>query len=41
MAASVAEKLMRLGLKPNWPEILVLHDRLHGVELKRPGGELS
>lgn len=36
-----AAKLVRLGLKPNWPDILVLHRNLYGVELKRPGEALS
>jgi hypothetical protein len=36
-----AAKLSRLGLKPGWPDIFVLHQRLYGVELKRHGGQLS
>jgi len=34
-------KLARLGLKRGWPDILVLHERLYGIELKREGGRLS
>lgn len=36
-----AAKLARLGLKRNWPDILVLCGPLHGIELKRPGEGLS
>jgi hypothetical protein len=36
-----AAKLTRIGLKRGWPDILVLHDRLYGIELKRRGGRLS
>ena len=36
-----AAKLARMGLKPGWPDIFVLHQRLYGVELKRHGGQLS
>jgi hypothetical protein len=36
-----ATKLARLGLKRSWPDILVLHGVLHGIELKRPGEKLS
>lgn len=31
----------RMGLKRSWPDVLVLHGVLHGIELKRPGGKLS
>src|SRR4249920_776750 len=32
----------RLGLKRGWPDLLVLHGRLYGIELKRArGGRLS
>lgn len=34
-------KLARLGLKRGWPDILVLHNRVYGIELKRAGGVLS
>ncbi len=36
-----AAKLHRLGLKRSWPDLLVLHGSLYGIELKRPGGKLS
>jgi hypothetical protein len=36
-----AAKLARLGLKRNWPDVLVLHRNLYGIELKRPGERLS
>lgn len=36
-----AAKLSRLGLKRGWPDVLVLHGRLFGIELKRVGGTLS
>lgn len=37
-----AAKLRRMGLKPGWPDILVVHGgRIIGVELKRIGGVLS
>lgn len=38
---AAAAKLSRLGLKRGWPDVLVLHGALHGIELKRPGGRLS
>lgn len=35
-------KLRRLGLKPSWPDLLVLHgQRIYGIELKADGGKLS
>ncbi len=36
-----AAKLARLGLKRGWPDILVLHKHLYGIELKCHGGRLS
>jgi hypothetical protein len=36
-----AAKLARMGLQRGWPDFLVLHDRLYGIELKRRGGRLS
>jgi hypothetical protein len=36
-----AAKLARLGLKRGWPDILVLHGRIYGIELKRHGAGLS
>jgi hypothetical protein len=41
LPARFAVKLQRLGLKRNWPDILVLHGFLYGIELKRPGERLS
>ena len=41
LTAQAAAKLARLGLKRNWPDILVLHQVLHGIELKRTGAALS
>lgn len=41
LPARFAVKLARLGLKRNWPDILVLHRNIYGVELKRPGEGLS
>jgi hypothetical protein len=42
LPARYAVKLARLGLKRNWPDILVLHcGATHGIELKRPGERLS
>jgi hypothetical protein len=36
-----AAKLLRMGLKRSWPDVLVLHGVLHGIELKRRGSALS
>jgi len=36
-----ATKLVRMGLKRSWPDFLVLHDWLYGIELKRRGAKLS
>jgi hypothetical protein len=41
LPAQFAVKLARLGVKRSWPDILVLHRTLHGIELKRLGGRLS
>lgn len=41
LPAQFAVKLARMGLHPGWPDILVLHGVLHGIELKRPGRQLS
>jgi phosphoserine phosphatase len=41
LPARFAVQLARLGLKRNWPDILVLHHELFGIELKRPGEGLS
>lgn len=34
-------KLLRFGLQPGWPDFLVLHGSIFGIELKRVGGKLS
>lgn len=35
-------RLKRLGLKPGWPDIIILHNgRTHGIELKTSDGTLS
>jgi hypothetical protein len=41
LTAPAAAKLARLGLKRGWPDILVLHGTLYGIELKRVGEPLS
>jgi hypothetical protein len=41
LTGQAAAKLARLGLKRNWPDVLVLHGTLYGIELKRHGGRLS
>ena len=34
-------KLSRMGLRRGWPDFLILHQRVYGIELKRRGGRLS
>ncbi len=41
LSGQAATKLARMGLKRGWPDVLVLHGVLHGIELKRRGGTLS
>ena len=41
LTGQAAAKLARLGLKRGWPDVLVLHGGLHGIELKRIDGALS
>lgn len=36
-----ATKLTRFGLQRGWPDYLILHQRLYGIELKAHGGRLS
>lgn len=36
-----AAKLARFGLARGWPDILILHHQLFGIELKRRGAKLS
>lgn len=30
-----------MGLRTGWPDFLIIYRRIHGLELKREGGELS
>jgi len=39
--ASTSRQTGAHGLKRSWPDFLVLHVRLYGIELKRQGGTLS
>lgn len=39
--AAAAAKLTRIGLKRSWPDLLILHRVLHGIELKAGAGALS
>jgi hypothetical protein len=41
LTGRAAAKLALLGLKRGWPDLLVLHGTLYGIELKRAGGPLS
>ena len=41
LTGQAAAKLARLGLKRGWPDVLVLHGTLYGIELKRVDGVLS
>ena len=41
LPAQFAVKLLRMGLRRGWPDFLILHDRLYGIELKRQGERLS
>lgn len=42
LTGAQAARLYRIGLKPNWPDHLVLHDgKLIGIEWKTVDGELS
>lgn len=42
LPAMYATKLARMGLKRGWPDILIVcHQRVYGIELKREGGQLS
>lgn len=34
-------RLTRIGLKRGWPDLLILYNKVFGIELKRPGGKLS
>ena len=41
LAPEYRVKLMRFGLKPGWPDFLIVHRGIFGIELKRVGGVLS
>jgi len=34
-------KLSRMGVQAAWPDFIVVHRGIYGLELKRPGGRLS
>ena len=36
-----AAKLARMGLHAGWPDFLIVHRNIYGIELKREGGRLS
>ncbi len=36
-----AAKLSRFGLQRGWPDFLIVHRGIYGIELKRLGGQLS
>jgi hypothetical protein len=36
-----AQKLYRFGLRSGWPDLLVVHGRLYGIELKTANGVLT
>lgn len=38
---ALGTKLSRYGLARGWPDYLILHQRLYGLELKTRGGRLS
>lgn len=41
LPAQFAAKLARLGVKRNWPDLLVIYQGVYGIELKRRGSCLS
>jgi len=42
LTAAAAARLVRLGLKPSWPDLQIIHEgRYHGIELKTRTGRLS
>lgn len=42
LTPQASSRLMRMGLKPAWPDILIVHDRrCYGIELKTEVGRLS
>jgi hypothetical protein len=38
---AAAAALHRAGLKRGWPDFILVHGRVYGIELKVPGGKLS
>lgn len=41
LAPAEIARLSRIGVKSGWPDILVFWQRVWGIEIKRPGGQLS
>lgn len=41
LTAPQVAKLARMGLRRGWPDFLILHDVLYGIELKQLGRALS
>jgi hypothetical protein len=41
LSADQAAKLIRMGLRRGWPDLLIIHQKLYGIELKRHGAQLS
>lgn len=41
LAPQFAAKLARMGLQRGWPDVLIVHDGIFGVELKSATGTLS
>jgi hypothetical protein len=41
LTAAQMARLTRAGLKSGWPDLIILHDGIYGIELKRRSGRLS
>jgi hypothetical protein len=41
LTAATAERHARVGVKPGWPDILVVHRAVYGLELKHEDGDLT
>lgn len=41
LSAQQQARYSRLGLKRGWPDLMICHKGLYGIELKRRGGTLS
>lgn len=41
LSKAAAARLFRLGLKPSWPDVLIVHQGIFGIELKDHDGRLS